>query len=99
FTAIENNCQKTYPDQDEKADHEQRQNQCNAFRYSFTGKVILHDELLSVTPQGSDLPQPLRISNMVSKFELSYHCAVERLASYIRFSPTSDKGLTPAVTS
>src|SRR5437868_10301531 len=36
---------------------------------------------------------------MVSKFELSYHCAVERLASYIRFSPTSDKGLTPAVTS
>src|SRR5207244_2168482 len=56
-------------------------------------------ELLSVTPQGSDLPQPLRISNMVSKFELSYHCAVERLASYIRFSPTSDKGLTPAVTS
>jgi hypothetical protein len=36
---------------------------------------------------------------MVSKFELSYHCAVERLASYIRFSPTGDKGLTPAVTS
>jgi protein O-mannosyl-transferase len=36
---------------------------------------------------------------MVSKFELSYHRAVERLASYIRFSPTGDKGLTPAVTS